>query len=402
MNADELLNERPSEIYTDPNGLLQQEKSNPQTVLFLLLGNTALLAFNIFINAIDIYIKLVGRDDMGTILNRAYNVPCSIMALILCIFKPSNIKISLTTALSALVVIMCVIPVTILVKMSTTAVYWISIIAIGCTGVFSSLCFSSCFAFASQFGEKSTAAVSSGNGMCGVIASALRIITKAAVTSESSTKFSNAAYFFLTAAIILATLIYFLYMSRKPEISFRLLPAPTAAPTNVFSRNTIEIIKDIYPQWLSVFFNFCITLSLFPGYVTLVKQPSYLGDWTPVIVTTLFTVFDWVGRALPAKGLWPKAKYAWIPIACRLLSYVIFMISIQGAVNLGEPWWTFCWMIPFALSNGYFGTIQMIYGSNVQTQSFEQRQYASFLMSFAVNAGILAAMGLSLAVPSTV
>ena len=150
-----------------------------------------------------------------------------------------------------------------------------------------------------------------------------------------------------------------------------------------------------------MFLNFIITLTLFPGYTTDIRQGK-LNDWAFVLVTTVFCIFDWVGRYLPAVKLFPSRKYAWIPIIARLVFFIIFMLSIQCVIDVGEPYWTICWQIPFALTNGYSGTVSIIYGSNNEKCSMEQKKQASFLMTFAINAGILIAMFLTYAMPAGV
>lgn len=390
LNEDPLLEEK---ITTQPTA------ENAQKLLFFLLGNSSLLAFNIIINAIDIYIHLTHRIDMGTLLNRTYNIPNAITALILCIFKPTNYKISIISALSALAIIMALLPILMLVHIKESIVFWTSLIIIGIIGAICSLVFSSTFSLASQFGPIAGAMASSGCGCCGVLASVLRIITKAAARTEAATKYSNAAYFFFAAAIIAGTLFYFIFKTRNPEVRAKMIPSSNGESAAISTRGTIDVIKAIWVSWLSVFSNFLITLSIFPGYVAQTAEPKSIGDWTPVIVVTLFCVFDWVGRAGPGWFIWPKRKFAWIPIALRFAFYPIFIIAIQKRISL-DPWWTFVFMIPFAISNGYFGTIQIIYGSNPEELTLEQRKFAGFLMSFSVNAGILCAMGLTFVLPT--
>ena len=374
---------------------------NPQKLLFFLLGNSSLLGYNIIINAIDIYLNVTGKASISTDLNRAYNIPCSLMALVLCIFKPSNYKYALIIGLSVLTIILSILGILLIAVTDPDTMYYSTIVTICIVGIVSSLVFSSSNSFASQFGSEATAAVSSGNGCCGVIAAALRIITKACVKEGSSAeKYVNALYFFFAALIFIGTLIFFIYKLRDYEVASKVVSNSNEPKQSVFSRDTLNVIKIIWVQWLSIFCNFCITLSIFPGYLTGVKSPSYLGTWTPVIITAIFCVFDWIGRAIPGKFLWPTRKYAWIPVAVRVLYYLIFMISIQQVVDLGDPWWTFVWMVPFALSNGMSGTVQVIYGANHDDLTFEQRRYAGLLVSFAVNAGILAAMILTMAIPT--
>ena len=94
------------------------ENSKTYSLLFFLLGNSSLLGFNIIINAIDIYIKLTGNGNIGTILNRFYNFPCSITSLLLCVFKPKQYKYLLITSLTMLILLLCGMPMALLISMS--------------------------------------------------------------------------------------------------------------------------------------------------------------------------------------------------------------------------------------------------------------------------------------------
>lgn len=368
------------------------------SLLFFLLGNSSLLGFNIIINAIDIYVKLTGNNNVGTILNRFYNFPCSITSLLLCIWKPKQYKYLLLSSLTIIVLLLCGMPMAILIKMSDNAVYWVTMILSAFVGIFSACIFSCSFSLASQVSPESSGYVSSGNGCCGVLAAALRVITKAAVKDESKENVASSIYFFLAAIIVLGTLVYLVFIMKDEYVKSKMVPSDEAdqpAPAG----SSIQTIKHIWVLWAAECLNYMITLSIFPGYLSQTKQKKPWLTWTSVIVTALFCIFDWVGRYLPTHIIFLKETNAWIPIVCRLVFYVIFMISLQGAVNLGEPYWTFLWIIPFAASNGYFGTVAIILGSNHSKLTPEGKRFAGFLMSFAVNAGILLAMCLTFAIP---
>ena len=375
------------------------------SIMFFLLGNASLLAYNIAINAIDIFSPLFTElnINIGADLSRSYNIPSAVISFLLIFLKPRNLRISIIIGLIALILIMCIMAILFSIeslKEKVRNLYWAVVIAIGATAVFSSLVFSSTYAFASQCGEKASAAVSSGNGGCGVIAAALRIITKLALSKNEQV--SSIIYYSVAAVILFSTLIYFIVITQKNEnnISNYLIQEKDSIDTMLPSaKQLFDTIKIIWIEWSSVALNFVITLTLFPGYTTDIRQGK-LGDWSFVLVTTVFCIFDWVGRFLPSVIMLPQRKYAWIPIVCRLIFFVIFMISIQGVYNFGEPYWSICWQIPFALTNGYCGTVSLIYGSNHEKCTMEQRKLASFLVSFAINAGILVAMFLTYAMPT--
>lgn len=374
-----------------------------QKLLFFLLGNASLLGFNIFINAIDIYSEVIGRSDVGAQINRAYNFPCSLMALFLCIYKPKNVRLIMMVSLFFISLILCLLPLLIIMTFSPSFVYYGTLFLVGLTGIFSSAVFSSSYSISSQFSAESSASVSSGNGCCGVLAAFLRVFTKATFSSKSAMKVSSAAYFYLAAAIIFATLIYFIFKIRNPEIASRVNPKneESGKEQSMLSYDMKATVKAIYPLWMAVFTNFMITLSLFPGYVIMVPRlKNDESNWTPVIITTMFCVFDWIGRYFPAKIMWPSEKWAWVTPMIRFIFFPLEIMTIQKYVNIGEPLWTIFMMIPFALSNGYFGTVSIIYGSNYSTLTAEQKRFAGLLMSFSVNAGILAAMGLTFVLPT--
>ncbi|KAH0791771.1 Nucleoside transporter family protein [Histomonas meleagridis] len=334
---------------------------------------------------------------MGAVLSRAYNFPSSVISLILCFIMPSNLKIALIIGLVALSIIVIILPFFILFKFSAQVIYWVTVICVGGSAVFSSIISSTAFSIAAKFDSTYTSLVSSGNGCCGVIAAGLRILTKALFSSKEQLIISSAVYFFLTAIVLIITLIYLLHVSKIQTLSRNMISS--SGETVKCSRSLLSTIKLIWVEWLSVFFDFLVTLTLFPGYMTLVKEVPAIGDWSSVIITAIFCIFDWVGRYLPVRYMWPSIKFAWIPVLVRVLFFPIFMLTIENVVNLGDPYWTFLWTIPFAVTNGYFGTVSMLYGSNNEKVPSEDRGLAGFLMSFSITAGILAAMFLTFAMP---
>lgn len=392
-------------IEEETGGYVETGSSDKKTYHFLyfLFGNASLLAFNIIINAIDIYLTLTKRSDIAVMLNRFYNIPSSLIALVLCFWKPRNLKIYMWISLLVSALVLCCLPIFILVEMKDSIVYWGSMVMVILAGVFGSSILSIMYATAAQFSPDHAAYASSGCGCCGVVASALRIITKAAVPNPTprQNQITSTIYFFLAALILILTIVYYTWVLKKDQYFAQNINPSETSTTSVFTKATAEVVKVIWPIWLSDFVNFLITLTLFPGYMTQLPQKKPWGTWVPVVVTTVFCIFDWVGRYLPSRFIWPSEKYCWIPIYTRLLFFLIFMLSIQDVVDLGEPYWTFLWSIPFAVTNGYMSTVVMIFGSNHSALDTDQRRTAGFLMSFANTGGILAAMFLTYAMPAS-
>jgi equilibrative nucleoside transporter 1/2/3 len=380
------------------NEVTSAPESRASKLLFFLLGNASLLSFNITINAIDIYLILTKDSDIGAQFSRFYQVPSALTALVLCIWKPSKLVIPLTVALSITFLTLCLFPVFLLAPVSSDSVYWGTLSLISLTAICGATIMSSSFSGSSSFSPRHAALVSSGNGCCGVIASILRIITKAAFSGSSQLKISSSVYFFIAALIIGGTLIFFIWIYKKDsDISHGL----TLTKSHEVKRDLFVTMRVIWPLWLANSINFMITLSIFPGYLSSIPQNTPWCSWTPVIVTSLFCVFDWVGRWAPSRFMFPSEKWSWLPVYFRLLFLIVFVISIQNVINLGEPYWTFSWMIPFALTNGYIGTLTVVQATTNGRLSAVEQATAGFLMNFSIQSGILIASGLTFAMPAT-
>jgi equilibrative nucleoside transporter 1/2/3 len=361
-------------------------------VLFFVLGSASFLAFDTVCNAIDIFRDISGLANVGTLLTRAFNIPCAVVSLILLLFRPRNLRVTILVSLAFLALTTALF--TVVVMHSPKQEFrWIAIMA-GISGFFSAVLYSTTSSFLSQFEISALILSSNGIGCSGVVASGIRIMTKAAFTEESQRAMSSVSYFFLNAVLMLGIFTYAIYKLRQPCLTDKLLLSPLNGPAPIFSRTAVEIIKVIGVQWLAVFLDYAITLSIYPGFLTRVKEVPEIGDWTPVIVTTLYCVFDWLGRHLPVRYRW-FSKKTWMMVGSRLFFYPAFVLSILEIVDLGDPLWTFAWLIPFAFTHGYVGTVSMANGSNPDELSDETKASAAALMALSIWLGTLAGVGLT-------
>lgn len=370
----------------------------PENLLFFWLGNAALLAWNMVLNALDIYFALMPNKDIGVNLSRAYQIPCSIMAFILCFIKPSNYFITLIIAIVGMMVTLAISPILFSVNLSEDQLFWGTMITVGLMSIFGATTYSCTYSFATKYGNSATAASSSGQGCCGVLASIVRIITKAAFNKPEQLQQTSIAYFVIAIIILFLTLIYFIIKSRNPDIKESLHASQEIEKKILFSK-VWETFKIVWLQLAAIAFNFFITLLLYPGYVSRVPMSPVIGDWTYVCITFVFGVCDWIGRYLPSHFVWPPVKWAHLPALIRLTFFIIFMIPIEFDLNVGNPIWVIIWQIPFAFSNGYFDTVNFIYGSSHEGLDYEGKRIAGFFVSFAVNFGILIAMFVSYGLP---
>lgn len=143
----------------------------------------------------------------------------------------------------------------------------------------------------------------------------------------------------------------------------------------------------------SVFF---VTLSLFPGMTSLVHfvPTDFPRDaaWFGICNIFIFQVFDFIGRILPRWLVIIPARVLWIFSVGRVVFGVLFILCIipneQPIFN--SNWASFVIMMAFALTNGYFGTLAMMYGPN--NVEDHEKDTAGMIMSVFLQLGIFSAV----------
>lgn len=82
-----------------------------------------------------------------------------------------------------------------------------------------------------------------------------------------------------------------------------------------------------------------------------------------MILITLFNVFDLVGRTSPKWDslIFIGPKWLWVPTVLRVGFIPLFVMSLHHIV-FTDDFWMYAFMSLMALSNGYLGTLAMMYG----------------------------------------
>ncbi|EAZ05971.1 hypothetical protein OsI_28212 [Oryza sativa Indica Group] len=75
---------------------------------------------------------------------------------------------------------------------------------------------------------------------------------------------------------------------------------------------------------------YAITLSIFPGYITEDVHSEALKDWYPIMLISAYSVFDLVGKSLPAFYFLENANIAVAGSFARLLFYPLFYGCLHG------------------------------------------------------------------------
>jgi len=145
-----------------------------------------------------------------------------------------------------------------------------------------------------------------------------------------------------------------------------------------------------------VFAVFFVTLSLFPGIVT--KVPAREGGedwkfWYPILLLSLFMVFDWAGRSAPSYWRPIPERWLWFAALARFAFFPLFAFCIKPLYFTSD--WIPCMLVVvMAYTNGAWGTESMMVGPT-QVEPYE-REVAGVMMSFMLNLGIF--LGVHMAV----
>lgn len=329
-----------------------ERHSGNESVMFFFLGISSTFTVGALFSAIDVFQSRCGILSIGVDLSRSFYVPFCILILITASFPVPTLYPTLIATLVILILAMIATGSLIIANVNSNAMYWCVVSIAATCGVASALLVSSVRGLTARFGGTSAALVLRGSSCCGVISSALRVITKASLCEPAERLASASSHFFLCALPMIIALIIFQVKMCNRDIADNVRSGKLQRSLCLFSSEMKDAMSVYWPGFCAMFLNSMITWSLFPGYLTRVTQDPSIMDWTPVVVTTLFFVFAWLGRAWSPK-VDENALCVRVVVVMRLCFYPIFMVSIGGLIDLGEPIWTFCWVVLFALSDGY-------------------------------------------------
>uniref|UniRef100_A0A8C5N0G0 Solute carrier family 29 member 1 (Augustine blood group) n=1 Tax=Leptobrachium leishanense TaxID=445787 RepID=A0A8C5N0G0_9ANUR len=167
----------------------------------------------------------------------------------------------------------------------------------------------------------------------------------------------------------------------------------------------LSILKKMWVMALSVCLVFTVTIGIFPSVTADVKS-TIAGDSTwsiyfiPVSCFLLFNAFDWAGRSLTAVCLWPGKDSKLLPVmvAARLLFLPLFMLCNVSPrtylpVYFAHDAWYICFMVIFALSNGYLASLCMCFGPKMVDA--HEAETAGAIMAFFLSLGLALGAGVS-------
>ncbi|EFA78047.1 equilibrative nucleoside transporter family protein [Heterostelium album PN500] len=279
-----------------------------------------------------------------------------------------------------------------MIKNSQASAVSVSLVLTFFSGAFSSLLFGSVIGLVALFPSSYTGGVMSGCGIAGIIASILRIITKVAMPSTKDNEKTSFLYFFLGGGVLLLCFVAYQILLR---LAFTRHCMRNYNNTKNGSINGVEskrevsikvLLRKVWREAFVVFIVFFTTLSLFPGVTGLVQTiNSSLGnDWFQIIFVLSFMIGDYIGRTAPKWIILFTPNNLWIPAVLRLVFFPLFAFCVKPLLFRNIYLYFFI-MFVFALTNGYCGTLAMMFGPTKADD--HEKEVTGIVMSFFLNFG---------------
>ncbi|XP_059214738.1 equilibrative nucleoside transporter 3 [Centropristis striata] len=394
-------------------------------IIFFLMGIGSLLPWNFFITAKHYWLYKLSnnshssgsgeeeRSDLSdyfesylAIASTVPSVLCLILNYLLVNRLSSNVRI-----LSSLVVILLVFVVTtVLVKVDVsdcrTEFFIGTLVSVAVVSGASNLFCGSVFGISGHFPMRISQALISGQAMGGTL-SAIASILDLAVAKDVT---DSALAYFLTADVFILLCIITYLLLPKLAYSRHYMLAATCTSSGVMSEGggsrvsvppLQPILRKTWVLGLSVFYVFCVSIMVFPavssGIQSVDKDSG--SPWTttyfvPLTSFLLYNVADFCGRQTTA---WlqvpgPTSRVLPVLVLCRSVMVPLIMFCNYQprdhlhTVLFGQDVYPVVFNCLLGLTNGYLGTLPMIYGPKVVPR--ELAEATGVVMSFFLTLGL--------------
>jgi len=403
--------------------------------ILVLLGCGFLFPYNSFITAVDYFSDLYPTYDVEFAFPAVYTI--SLLATMVLMVKwgrSYSFSTRIVGSFVCFLAVMIAVPVADLslgesYETSNDMMFYGTCGLLLITGVADAVAQGSMYGLAGLFPPLYRQAIQNGNGVAGISVSLLRVFTKASVPdTPRGLRFSSLLYFGLSAITMLACIVAYFILVRLPftkhymespvgstqEIELSMLTemspdhngdqAEPKSEGEECPERPVQIINVrmvIYKIWklgAAVGFVFFITLLGFPGLMTSIPSSRIPADWYPIVLITVFNLFDLLGKITPAffhSFDWsvPKRERG-VLIACasRVVFVFLFVTSVHVTGAQHEAY-VICVVALFAYSGGFLGAILMMVGPT--KVSPPEKEVAGTVMAFFLVMGLAVGAGAS-------
>lgn len=398
--------------------------------IMVLLGCGFLFPYNSFITAVDYFSYLYPNYNVEFAFPAVYTISLlATMGLMVKWGRSYSFATRIVGSFICFLVTMIAVPVADLAmgenkEKSNEVLFYGTCGLLLITGIADAIVQGSMYGLAGLFPPLYRQSIQNGNGVAGLVVSLLRVLTKASVPDDTrGLRFSSLLYFVLSAVTMLACIVGYFVLVRLPftkhylmspvgstqdiELSMLTEAAPGSPGDNSEPKSEdrpipiINVKMVIYRTWkigAAVGFVFFITLLGFPGLMTSIPSSRISADWYPIILITVFNLFDFLGKMSPAfihDHDWtvPKKEMGLlIACGCRVIFIVIFATSVHFP-NAQHEAYVITVVALFAYSGGFLGAVLMMVGPS--KVSPPEKEVAGTVSAFFLVMGLAVGAGAS-------
>ncbi|KAM9476610.1 equilibrative nucleoside transporter 3 [Clarias gariepinus] len=410
-------------------------------IIFFLLGIGSLLPWNFFITAKHYWLyklnstsSLASHQDCQShsdlsdyfesylaIASTVPSVLCLIINYLLVNRLSSNIRILLSLAVILLVFIVTTVLVKTDVSGSKEKFLAGTLISVALVSGASNIFSGSMFGISAHFPMRISQALISGQAMGGTLSAVASIVDLAAASDVTN---SALAYFLTADIFILFCIIVYLLLPKLAYSRYYMeascigsaptsesslsTPESTSSPTIMSVPPLKPIMGKMWKLSVYVFWVFFISIIIFPAISSGIQSVNKDSGspWTgtyfvPLTSFLLYNVADFCGRQMT---IWlqvpgPTSPVLPLLVVCRTALVPLFMFcNYQPRCHLQKVFFPHdifpvLFICLLGLSNGYLGTLTMIYGPKVVPRDLAEP--AGVIMSFFLTAGLAAGSAFS-------
>eukprot|EP01124_Arcella_intermedia_P005679 TRINITY_DN13359_c0_g1_i8.p1 TRINITY_DN13359_c0_g1~~TRINITY_DN13359_c0_g1_i8.p1 ORF type:complete len:287 (-),score=51.01 TRINITY_DN13359_c0_g1_i8:26-886(-) len=279
-------------------------------------------------------------------------------------------------------------------------------------------------------------AYQTGNGVSGIVASLIRVLTKLLIPHDI--KSSSLVYFIVGLLISISCVLvnmaadstHFVQTHlKKLNTSFVIKEevidpvidpvegttpksetdqvqlnqdSQSVAESNIDWRRTKEYdfvgtVKSIPGPIISVFFTYVVTLSLFPGLVSMIPSDDFLSQesWFPIFLIALYNIFDFVGKMAPTVPLLDKIPITavYIMTILRIFFYPVMLFCVKPRLIV-TPIVPILATSLLALSNGLITSLLFVYVSRTAPLQNKEDCVSSMTLFLVIGLAVGSLVGL--------
>nr|XP_054759282.1 equilibrative nucleoside transporter 1-like [Lytechinus pictus] len=333
-----------------------------------------------------------------------------------------TLKVRMLTSLTGMLVIF--IFTTVLTRVDTNdwekQFFWITLASVVVINCFSAIFQGSVFGLGGLLPKKYTQALMAGQGLGGIVPALVSIICLATLKNYSLVGF---VYFLISVICIIITYAAYLvlprnqfaeyYLNKQASPRTGMIDVSASFSSSFEEKKTpkppfLKILSQIWVAGLGVFLTFAVTLGNFPGVISQIES-MHQSEWTdmyftPIFCFLLFNALDYLGRSLSFIQL-PSQNHMGVVsllVILRLGFFPLFALcnvspeSRDSDVVFTHDAYPIVFMFFFALSNGYLGSLCMMYGPKFVKP--EHQETAGNMMAFFLVLGLATGSAISVLV----